>query len=517
MLPDNGANIHAVDADNGSNALHHAVENKHTHMVEALLARGGVSINAKNGVGDTALHLASETGNTEAVQKLLESNADATIIDPCGKTALQNAVEIGNVDIIKRILVHLGKQEEADRWLTTSRLFTAVKSGQEEEVATCLGRGADPDAMFRYYYRRPVLHIAAVSGNAAVLRLLLDNGASVHLRGPFGATALHCAAAAGHDDGLGLLLERGAGIYVVDDRGATPLHRSASSKRFSAVNQLLENGANHAATDRDGKVPATWMFRPRILLALSDTFDSEAYQLLRKYPFTESLALFDLLMEKVTDSGAAQQCWEACLADVSLYNVDELYCLRRPVMERLLEKGVEVSALTEDGRTALYKAAQFCFVDIIPLLLENGADVNQVNRAKKDREPAGGKSDFDGATALHAAARVGSVETTRLLVEAGADINAVDRHGLTPLHKAVQGGQKSVIDSLLDNGVNINGRYGERERTVLHYAVAEGKIAIARYFIDRGADITHRRYRRPNRPWSSQVNWSGGYDLSSAF
>jgi ankyrin repeat protein len=453
-----------------------------------LLTRG-VSINAKNRAGETALHLASEAGNTETVQKLLESNADAMAVDLDGKTALQNAVGIGNGDIIKRILVHLGKQEEADRWLATGGLLTAVKRGEEEEVATCLERGADPDAMFRHRYRRPVLHIAAVCGNTTVLRLLLDNGASVHLRGPIGATALHCAAAAGHDDGVRLLLERGADINAADELGVTPLHHAASFKRFSVVKQLLGNGANHAATDQHGKMPVIWMFRPGYMMALSDSWDFEGYRLYRGYPFTESLALFDLFMEKVTDPGAAQRCWEACLTDKSRYDIDELHWLRRPIMERLLGKGADVSALTEDGRTVLYKAAQSRFSSIIPFLLENGADVNQVNRAKDAREPAGGKSGFDGATALHAAASVGSVEITRLLVEAGADVNAVDRYGLTPLHKTIQEGQTSVINFLLENGVDVNNRYGDRERTVLHYAVSEGKVAITRCLIDRGADI----------------------------
>jgi ankyrin repeat protein len=33
LLLDNGADIHAVDAIDGKNALHYAAGNKHTHMV----------------------------------------------------------------------------------------------------------------------------------------------------------------------------------------------------------------------------------------------------------------------------------------------------------------------------------------------------------------------------------------------------------------------------------------------------------------------------------------------------
>ena len=115
-----------------------------------------------------------------------------------------------------------------------------------------------------------MLHIATVSGNTIVLRLLLNNGASVHLRGPNSAIALHYAAAVGHNDGLRLLLERSADIYAVDDLGATPLHYTALFKRLSVVKQLLKNGANYTITNRDRKTPVIWIFRPGVIIALSD-------------------------------------------------------------------------------------------------------------------------------------------------------------------------------------------------------------------------------------------------------
>ena len=60
-------------------------------------------------------------------------------------------------------------------------------------------------------------------------------------------------------------------------------------------------------------------------------------------------------------------------------------------------------------------------VDVIRVLLENGAAVNQ--------------SDREQWTPLHFAARTGCVETLRLLLAAGANPNVPDDKGVTPFHR----------------------------------------------------------------------------------
>ena len=79
--------------------------------------------------------------------------------------------------------------------------------------------------------------------------------------------------------------------------------------------------------------------------------------------------------------------------------------------------------------------------EIMILLVENGADVNDIGR---------------GMTALH---RFADPKSVRYLVDKVADINAIDKFGDTPLHKMVEGylwKQKESVETLIAAGADVN-------------------------------------------------------------
>jgi ankyrin repeat protein len=93
------------------------------------------------------------------------------------------------------------------------------------------------------------LHFATKSGYVGVMRLLLDNGATVNAQTTVtGITPLHMAAPAlGHYSGpdvARLLLENGANVHAQDEDGCTPLHGAAGSGHIEVVRLLVEKGAN---------------------------------------------------------------------------------------------------------------------------------------------------------------------------------------------------------------------------------------------------------------------------------
>ena len=67
------------------------------------------------------------------------------------------------------------------------------------------------------------LHHAARAGDAAMVRLLLENGADLEARDPGGTTALHYAAYWGHPEVAQVLLAAGADPNALDRAGYTPL------------------------------------------------------------------------------------------------------------------------------------------------------------------------------------------------------------------------------------------------------------------------------------------------------
>ena len=92
---------------------------------------------------------------------------------------------------------------------------------------------------------------AAEKGNTNIVADLLDMGAQVDARNPFGWTVLHWAARNGKTDVSRLLLDRGA---QVDARGAddwTPLYWAATNGHTDTAMLLILNGADHLKAFKD--------------------------------------------------------------------------------------------------------------------------------------------------------------------------------------------------------------------------------------------------------------------------
>jgi len=137
------------------------------------------------------------------------------------------------------------------------------------------------------------LHLAAAKGQAAIVRLLLDKGADVHVADGRGSSAIvpaagsgsvetvallldrgadpgmnasgemsaiHKAAATGRVEVLRLLHERGVDVNLRLKSGTTPLHAAAMLGNRDAVVYLLENGADVNAQRDDGATPMDWAY-----------------------------------------------------------------------------------------------------------------------------------------------------------------------------------------------------------------------------------------------------------------
>jgi ankyrin repeat protein len=93
-------------------------------------------------------------------------------------------------------------------------------------------------------------------------------------------------------------------------------------------------------------------------------------------------------------------------------------------MERTLKLALRYGAnintvIDPFGRTALAFAALTGQVNILPHLLEEGADTTICSRS--------------GFTPLHHAARNGHTEIVMLLIRGGAEYSAISKEGTTPL------------------------------------------------------------------------------------
>ncbi|VAI84629.1 unnamed protein product [Triticum turgidum subsp. durum] len=114
--------------------------------------------------------------------------------------------------------------------------------------------------------------------------------------------------------------------------------------------------------------------------------------------------------------------------------------LQIPLMDKLLDNGVDIDLVDKDGFTPLHKAIIGKKEAVISHLLRKGANPHVTDR--------------DGATPLHYAVQVGALQTVKLLIKYRVDVNVADVDGWTPLHLAVQSRNRDITKILLVNGAD---------------------------------------------------------------
>ncbi len=154
-------------------------------------------------------------------------------------------------------------------------------------------------------------------------------------------------------------------------------------------------------------------------------------------------------------------------------------------VKALLAAGADLEK-SSTGQTPLHAAAGTGKVDILKLLLDNGARMD--TRIKRN-----------GFTVLHTAVAKGSVYATELLLERGADMTAKDNEGYTPLFFAVRPtpihtSKARVIPELLqlfmDRGADLHLRVGESGTTPLLHALDDSQTVET--LLNYGADPMDR-------------------------
>ncbi len=113
------------------------------------------------------------------------------------------------------------------------------------------------------------------------------------------------------------------------------------------------------------------------------------------------------------------------------------------MLELMLEHGVDIEETDKDGISALDVAIKFKRKDVIEFCIDKGFDLN-VSRRKS------------GITPVMLAACFSDIEMMQILIDNGADINRTDNSGMSPKDYAKKLGQKRMVEFLDKNGAKFN-------------------------------------------------------------
>lgn len=151
-----------------------------------------------------------------------------------------------------------------------------------------------------------------------------------------------------------------------------------------------------------------------------------------------------------------------------------------------LEMGANFNYCSGPDEAPLHVAAANCSTNMLQLLLDRGADPDV--------------RDKSGFTALQHACRAGTLDVVTLLLQQGADpesshrvsqgfVPAVPSSNWTPLHLAATYDYTDILKALLEAGSNLQASTPDSRSTALHLAVGHGSEDAVRYLIDWGADL----------------------------
>ena len=170
-------------------------------------------------------------------------------------------------------------------------------------------------------------------------------------------------------------------------------------------------------------------------------------------------------------------------------------------LQDLIDRGVDVEAVGDDGQTVLYQAIRAKDLAGVRLLVGAGANVNgtgpsgetvlrQAIRAGDTnivRLLLDAGADIEGTPPLITDA-LGNPEMLSLLIEWGADLNYRNYAGESVLFEAIRSGNTESVMVLLDSGAVLESQ-DESVDSLLEVAARSSTPEMARLFITVGGDV----------------------------
>lgn len=253
-----------IGDNEGNSPLHLCCSNGHDACVKALLyfmefSDSKLNINVQNNQGDTPLHLSFKWGYFSIVKILIEQDGDPLVCNRRGKTCFDCAhnskmVEIfstykkNNIERVRRSSVEITSQQNI-----IGKIITAISDGDIRLVQHYLTIDYENKTVHKFvnvncynYKGYTPLHVAAISGQIDIVKMLIEYGADVNLLTTSEQyTALHLAVQNKLSEIVDILLDsKKCDINKPDCCGNSVLHYACSVGDVYIISNLLKHGAD---------------------------------------------------------------------------------------------------------------------------------------------------------------------------------------------------------------------------------------------------------------------------------
>jgi ankyrin repeat protein len=421
----------------------------------------------------------------------------------------------GDRDQLLELLEHGADANEAQGDGMTA-LHWAVMNEDVEAARPLIYAGANVHATTRLNAVTP-LWLAAQSGGAVMVYMLLDNKAEADAANGDGVTPLMIASASGNPDAVQVLVERGANPNAAEKAyGQTPLMFAAANNEADVIAVLVEKGADVAAATK---------------VRTSSTSDPMGGLTALHYAVRQgNVEAVDALLDRGAD---INQISADDTTPLMLATINGQFDLAM----HLLERGADATIATAAGGTPLYRVVDLQWAPnsvypqplaarqqktshlaLMKALLDRGADPNV--RLRKalwyTRYGFGGEGiDPSGATPFWRAAEAGDVDAMRLLAEHGADPAIKTIEGVSALMVLTGAGYRGneettvpagrmpalryLVEELHSDVNEIDVKAGESQKkteqintrgyTPIHNAAARGDNEMILYLVSKGGRV----------------------------
>jgi len=219
--------------------------------VQQIIA-AGVSVDATNTDGLTALFAAIHNRQVRMVDYLIQARADVTSVAKTGILPLSYVAVLGYTDLVTTLIEADAPINAVDKFQQTA-LYLACQNRHTAVAARLIQEGANINTLVASV--GTPLSVAATRGSDEILRLLLDARATVNITNERGETPLHLATRFGHANAVKILLDRGAVPNVRDVDGVSAAAVAVARRQHQILLSLLAAKADARLGDNYGCTP----------------------------------------------------------------------------------------------------------------------------------------------------------------------------------------------------------------------------------------------------------------------